>query len=196
MNARKQKSIRISKSTRVSMSGKKIRVRGGFPRRRLKGDPRKVKRQLHRMRVKVNPRGVRIVYNKLLGGWYVVTGPHQTPLNGRFNSKYEAEAWLNARKNPRRKKVSMKKNPARKTLRAIPRARGPYYGPHETAADSFANAESRASGKTVGRHVCVQLNGRTVMQSKDSPELRAMAKRYAKTLARKHRGQEIKVLAY
>lgn len=39
-------------------------------------------------------RGVRIVHNRLLGGWYVVRGPHQTPLNGRFNSKEEAQAWL------------------------------------------------------------------------------------------------------
>lgn len=44
-----------------------------------------------------NP-GVRIVYNKLLGGWYVVTGPHQTPLNGRFNSKAEAQVWLDGRR--------------------------------------------------------------------------------------------------
>ena len=48
-----------------------------------------------------NPGGPRIVYNRLLGGWYVVTGPHQTPLNGRFNSKAEAQAWL-GRKNPRK----------------------------------------------------------------------------------------------
>jgi len=48
----------------------------------------------------INPGGPRIVYNRLLGGWYVVTGPHQTPLNGRFNSKAEAQAWL-GRKNPR-----------------------------------------------------------------------------------------------
>ena len=42
--------------------------------------------------------GVRIVYNKLLGGWYVVRGPRQSPLSGRFNSKEEAQAWLNARR--------------------------------------------------------------------------------------------------
>ena len=29
---------------------------------------------------------VRIVHNKLLGGWFIVKGPHQTPLGGRFNS--------------------------------------------------------------------------------------------------------------
>jgi len=37
---------------------------------------------------------VRIVFNKLLGGWYVVRGPHQTPLGGRFDTKAEAKAWL------------------------------------------------------------------------------------------------------
>ena len=37
---------------------------------------------------------VKIVFNKLLGGWYVVRGPHQTPLGGRFDSKAEAQAWL------------------------------------------------------------------------------------------------------
>jgi hypothetical protein len=50
--------------------------------------------------IESNPGGPRIVYNRLLGGWYVVTGPHQTPLNGRFDSKAEAQAWL-GRKNPR-----------------------------------------------------------------------------------------------
>lgn len=38
---------------------------------------------------------VRIVHNKLLGGWFVVRGPHQTPLTGKFATKAEAEAWLN-----------------------------------------------------------------------------------------------------
>lgn len=46
-------------------------------------------------RMRRNPRGgPRVVFNRLLGGWYVVTGPHQTPLNGRFNSKAQAQAWL------------------------------------------------------------------------------------------------------
>ena len=56
---------------------------------------------------KKNPSGVRIVYNKLLGGWYVVRGPHQTPLGGRFNSKAEAQAHLSRKKNPGKRK----KNP-------------------------------------------------------------------------------------
>jgi hypothetical protein len=38
--------------------------------------------------------GVKIVHNKMLGGWFVVRGPHQTPLSGRFDSKEEAEASL------------------------------------------------------------------------------------------------------
>lgn len=37
---------------------------------------------------------VRIVHNRLLGGWYVVTGPHQTPLSGRFDSKAAARQSL------------------------------------------------------------------------------------------------------
>lgn len=45
--------------------------------------------------------GVRIVYNKLLGGWFIVRGPHQTPIGGRFDSKADAEAHL-MRKNPRK----------------------------------------------------------------------------------------------
>ncbi len=38
---------------------------------------------------------IRIVFNKLLGGWYVVRGPHQTPISGRFDTKADAQAWLN-----------------------------------------------------------------------------------------------------
>lgn len=56
-----------------------------------------------RSRARRNP-AVRIVYNRLLGGWYVVRGPHQTPLNGRFDSRAEAQAWLKTtpaqRRNP------------------------------------------------------------------------------------------------
>jgi len=49
---------------------------------------------------KSNPPGARIVHNRLLGGWYVVTGPHQTPISGRFDSKAEAKEWLNRKRNP------------------------------------------------------------------------------------------------
>jgi hypothetical protein len=41
---------------------------------------------------------IKIVHNKLLGGWYVVRGSHQTPLSGRFDSKADAQAWLARRK--------------------------------------------------------------------------------------------------
>ena len=41
---------------------------------------------------------VRIIYNRILGGWFVVRGPHQTPLSGRFDTKAEALASLNRRK--------------------------------------------------------------------------------------------------
>jgi len=34
---------------------------------------------------------VRIIHNKLLGGWFIVRGPHQTPIGGRFASKEEAQ---------------------------------------------------------------------------------------------------------
>jgi hypothetical protein len=42
--------------------------------------------------------GVRIIYNRILGGWFVVRGAHQTPLTGRFDTKAAAIAWL-SRKN-------------------------------------------------------------------------------------------------
>jgi hypothetical protein len=37
---------------------------------------------------------IRIVHNKLLGGWYIVRGPYQTPISGRFDSKQAAQAYL------------------------------------------------------------------------------------------------------
>lgn len=40
---------------------------------------------------------VRIVFNKLLGGYYVVRGPHQTPISGRFDTKAEAQDYLSRR---------------------------------------------------------------------------------------------------
>lgn len=42
--------------------------------------------------------GVRIVYNKLLQGWYIVRGPHQTPIGGRFDSKQAARDHLEQRR--------------------------------------------------------------------------------------------------
>jgi hypothetical protein len=38
-----------------------------------------------------------VIYNKLLGGWYIVRGRHQTPISGKFDSKQEALALLRKR---------------------------------------------------------------------------------------------------
>ena len=37
---------------------------------------------------------VKIVHNKLLGGWYIVKGPHHTPISGRFDTKAGAREYL------------------------------------------------------------------------------------------------------
>jgi hypothetical protein len=39
-----------------------------------------------------------IVYNRLLGGFFVVRGPHHTPISGRFDTRAQALAWINSRK--------------------------------------------------------------------------------------------------
>lgn len=41
---------------------------------------------------------IRIVFNRILGGWFIVRGRHQTPIGGRFNSRQEAEQHLRGRK--------------------------------------------------------------------------------------------------
>lgn len=41
---------------------------------------------------------VRIVFNRLLGGWYIVRGPHQAPIGGRFDSKAAAQAALDRKR--------------------------------------------------------------------------------------------------
>lgn len=42
---------------------------------------------------------MKVVYNGLLGGWYIVRGAHQTPISGRFETKAAALAHLR-RRNP------------------------------------------------------------------------------------------------
>jgi hypothetical protein len=37
---------------------------------------------------------VRIIYHRLLGGWYIVTGPYDVPISGRFTTKKEAQLKL------------------------------------------------------------------------------------------------------
>jgi hypothetical protein len=39
----------------------------------------------------------RVVYNRLLGGWYIVVGPHHTPISGRFPTRAAALAALGVR---------------------------------------------------------------------------------------------------
>jgi hypothetical protein len=43
-------------------------------------------------------RMIKIVYNRILGGWYVVRGAHQTPLSGWFETKVLAQAYLHRHK--------------------------------------------------------------------------------------------------
>ena len=45
---------------------------------------------------------VRIKQVEILGGWFVVTGPHATPISGKFGSRAEAQNWLAERKAPKR----------------------------------------------------------------------------------------------
>ena len=40
------------------------------------------------------PPGLRIVHNRLLGGWFIVRGRHDTPIGGRYESRAAALAWL------------------------------------------------------------------------------------------------------
>jgi len=40
---------------------------------------------------------LRIVYNKLLGAWFIVRGRHHAPIGGRFESRAAALAYLYAR---------------------------------------------------------------------------------------------------
>lgn len=42
----------------------------------------------------------RIVFNKLLGSWFVVRGPHDTPLSGAFATKADAIASLKSKRKP------------------------------------------------------------------------------------------------
>ena len=42
---------------------------------------------------------MKIVFNQILNGWYIVRGAHQTPISGRFDSRESALAHLR-RRNP------------------------------------------------------------------------------------------------
>jgi len=40
---------------------------------------------------------LRIVYNRMLGAWYIVRGRHHAPIGGRFESRQDAVQWLTSR---------------------------------------------------------------------------------------------------
>jgi hypothetical protein len=40
---------------------------------------------------------MKVIYNNLLGGWYIVRGAHQAPIGGRFDSRELALAHLRKR---------------------------------------------------------------------------------------------------
>ena len=40
---------------------------------------------------------MKVVYNGILGGWFIVRGAHQTPISGRFETKEAALAHLRKR---------------------------------------------------------------------------------------------------
>lgn len=44
---------------------------------------------------------VKVIYNKLLRGWYIVRGPHHTPIGGRFETRGDAIAHLEYRRHER-----------------------------------------------------------------------------------------------
>jgi hypothetical protein len=130
------------------------------------GSPRRTWMHLSNLEVlKANPkgrnaRGPRIVYNKLLGGWYVVVGPHQTPLNGRFNSKAEAQAWLSGRRSPN------------------PRGRKRPTTIRDAAADAIAGAGWKAVARQVRKGEAHPLEGLEFVHSVEGrPEMKALIKR-------------------
>lgn len=41
---------------------------------------------------------VRVVFSKIIGAWFVVRGPHQTPISGAFRTREEARAWRDRNK--------------------------------------------------------------------------------------------------
>ena len=63
------------------------------------------RRLMHDLRSE-NPRHLKIVYNKLLGGWYIVRGPSHFPLGGPHPSKEHAKQWLEERKQLREERAS------------------------------------------------------------------------------------------
>ena len=40
---------------------------------------------------------MKVIYNSILAGWFIVRGAHQTPISGRFETKEAALAHLRKR---------------------------------------------------------------------------------------------------
>lgn len=40
---------------------------------------------------------VKVIYNRILGGWFIVRGKHQTPIGGRFETRESALSHLRNR---------------------------------------------------------------------------------------------------
>lgn len=113
-----------------------------------------------------------------------------------------AEGWTMKKRNPRKAKRRTKVQRQRSTNRGQKRMTRTQKrkfiraNPTRPILRAARRVQRVPSPAPVGKHVCVQLEGRTVMQSKDTPEFRALALRYARTLKRKHSKAEIKVVAY
>lgn len=84
----------------------------------------------HLPRMRKNPAsgksGVRIVYNRLLGAWYIVRGPSQTPLGGAFKTQEAAQAHL-LRQNPVLVKSVMTTPPGEKMPYIVERMSAAHY---------------------------------------------------------------------
>lgn len=64
---------------------------------------------------------MKIIHNKILGGWYIVRGPHHTPISGRFDTKAEAQASLSMKAEKREidRKVYAGKATRKQVLRGL-----------------------------------------------------------------------------
>jgi len=52
---------------------------------------------LHCLNSDSTEQDMKVIFNRLLNGWFIVRGPHQTPIGGRFDTKEAALAHLRKR---------------------------------------------------------------------------------------------------
>ncbi len=164
----------ILKKPRMFVSGKKIKYRGRMRAGKL--DPRKIKKLARKAGVRINPAKKRYALGK--GKSTTVKRPRIHRVKKAFDA-FTACAQLSAALN-QWKKISGKKPP--QSTKEFYDAFSPYY------YGGFKN------------HVCVQgergLTWITIMQSKDTPEYRQMAKRYCLTLKRLSPKKNFRVVTY